>query len=320
MPQPTPSDVHVNRPLTNISVAYLQKMDEFVSNKVFPAIPVQKKSDSYFIYDREAWFRTDAQKRGLSMESAGSGYTLSQDTYFAEVQALHKDIDDQLRGNADQPLNMDADATEFVTRSLVLRREKDFAAKYFTTGLWIGSSTGTDIVPGTLWDVAGSTPIVDIRNEMVAQKKITGYKPNCLLLADDVWAKLQDNADFLDRITITKDKIVTTSLLAALLELDKVMVASVVENTAAEGQTMVGSYLYTKDALLCYAAPRPSLMQPSAGYTFNWTGYLGASAEGTRMKRMRLDWLNSDRIEGEIAYDQKVVAADMGCFFNNVIS
>lgn len=321
MPQPTPSDVHVNRPLTNISVAFLQSMEDFIADKVFPNIPVPKQSDRYFEYPKQQWFRTDAQERGLSQESAGSGYEIDNTpNYFAKVQALHKDIDDQLRGNTDQPINLDSDATEFVTRGLALRREKDWASKYFITGLWTGSSTGTDITPSTLWDVSGSTPITDIRSEMAAMKKKTGFRPNKLVLADDVWTILQDNADFLDRIAITQRKIVSKELLAAVLDLEEVMVASVVEDTANEGATSAMDWVYSKQAGLYYAAPRPSLLQPSAGYTFSWTGYLGASSMGTRIKRMRIDMINSDRIEGEMAYDQKVVAADLGVFFDGVIS
>lgn len=321
MPQPTPGDVHVNRPLTNISVAYLQDMNDFIAAKVFPNVPVTKQSDRYFEYERDQWFRTDAKPRGLSQESAGSGFDIDNTpNYFCIVQALHKDIDDQLRANSDQPLNLDSDSTEFVTHGMALRREKDWAAKYFTTGLWTGSSTGTDIVPGTLWDAAGSTPITDIRTEIGAMKKKTGRRPNKLVLAEDVWLKLQDNADFLDRIAVTQRKIVTTELLAAVLDIGEVLVAGAVENTAKEGATLAMDWLYSKDAALYYAAPRPSIMQPTAGYTFSWKGYLGASNQGTRMKRFRIDKINSDRIEGEMAYDQKVVATDLGAFFNNVIS
>jgi hypothetical protein len=145
-------------------------MQEFIAHKVFPNVPVSKQSDQYFVYPKDQWFRTDAQVRGVSQESAGSGYGLTTDTYYAKVQALHKDVDDQIRANADAPINLDAEATEFVTRQLALRREKDWASAYFTTSLWTGSSTGGDITPSTKWDASGSTPITDIRTQIGAQK------------------------------------------------------------------------------------------------------------------------------------------------------
>ncbi|NIQ91028.1 MAG: hypothetical protein GWM98_04765 [Nitrospinaceae bacterium] len=320
MPQPTSSDVHVNAPLTNISVAYLQDQTEFIADKVFPNVPVPKRSDSYFEYQKGDWFRSEAKYRAPGTESAGSGYELSTATYDCKVQALHKDVDDQIRANADAPLNMDADAAEYVTRGLLLKKELDWASNYFTTGVWTGGTGGTDITPNPKWDADDSTPIADIRKEMQAVKVNTGRKPNKLILGEDVWAVLQDHPDFLERITITKDKIITTSLLAAVLELEEVLIAGAVQNTANEGASDSMSYVYTKDALLVYAAPRPSLMQPSGGYTFSWTGYLGASQQGLRISRFRMDHLRSDRIEGEMAYDMKLVGAQLGCFFDATIS
>lgn len=319
--QPTPSDVHVNAPLTNISVAFLQDQKDFIASKVFPNVPVMKQSDRYFEYDKSNWFRSEAKVRGLSQESAGSGFDIDNTpSYNALVKALHKDVDDQLRANADAPLNMDRDASEFVTRGLLLKREKDWATKYFIDSLWTGSTTGGDITPSTLWDASGSTPIADIRAQMTAMKKKTAFRPNKLILAEDVWTALQDNADFLDRIAITQRKIVTTELLASVLGIEEVLVAGAVENTAVEGAADAMAFMFTKDALLVYAAPRPSIMHPSAGYTFSWTGYLGASAEGLRILRFRIEHLKSDRVEGEMAYDQKVVAADLGAFFDGTIS
>jgi hypothetical protein len=313
---PTPSDVHVNAPLTNLSIAYLQDQNEFVSDKVFPNLPVQKQSDRYYTYPKGQWFRSDAQERGLSQESAGTGYDVDNTpTYDAHVFALHKDIDDQLRANADSPLNLDAEATEIVTRGLLLKREKDFASKFFTTGVWSTEST-----PGTKWNASGSTPIKTIREKIAAIKAATAIRPNTLLLAEDAWVALQDNADFLDRITITKDKIVTVDLLASILGLERVMIAAAVENTAKEGVTPAMSHVFTDAALLAYAAPRPGLMTPSAGLTFSWANYLGAGANGLRILRFRIDQLRSDRIEGEMAYDQKVVATDLGHFFYNVLA
>lgn len=321
MPQPTPSDVHVNRPLTTVSIAFLQDQKEFIADRVFPNVPVKNQSDRYFLFEKGNWFRTEAKKRAPSTESAGSGFDIDNTpNYFADVQALHKDIDDQLRSNQDAPLNLDSAATEFVTRGLMLRREKDWASKYFTTSTWTGSSTGGDITPTTLWDAAGSTPIEDIRNELIAVKKNTGFRPNKFVMGEEVWQILQDHPDLLERIKYTQKGIVTTDLLASVLEIDEVLIGGAIENTAEEKDTDALSFIFGKNALLVYAAPRPSLMLPSGGYTFSWTGYLGAAPMGQRILRFRMQHLRSDRIEGEMAYDQKLVAAECGAFFTGVVS
>lgn len=316
--QPTVSDAHVNAPLTNISVAFLSNLDDFIATQVFPVVSVQKQSDVYFEFPRGQWFRTEAAIRGVSQESAGGGFDLTTSSYRADVRALHKDLDDMLLANMDAPLDLDTAAVEYVTRGLMLRREKDFVDNFFTTSVWTGSSTGGDITPGTLWDVGGSTPIVDIRTEITSIKRKTGLRPNAFTMSGEVWDVLQDNADFTSRIATTRDQIVTTQLLANVLGVEKVLIADSVENTADEGATDSFSFVAGKNALLTYSPATPSLMTPSAGYHFSWDGYL--AQQGMRMMRFREEKLRSARVEGELAYDQHVVAADLGAFFSAVIS
>jgi hypothetical protein len=321
MPQPTRSDVHVNAPLTTISVAFLQDLEGFVSRKAFPEVPVKKQADRYYVYDKKQWFRSDAKVRAPGTESAGSGWTVDNTpNYFCEVRAVHKDVDDQIRTNADAAIDPDRDATEFVTRDMELEKELDWASTYFTTGIWTGSTTGTDITPSTLWDAANSTPIEDMRAEIRSVQSKTGYKANKLVLAPDVWDVLQDHPDFLDRIKYTEKGIVTTDLLAAVLGLKEVLVAEAIQDAADEGVTENLGFVFSKSALLVYAAPRPGLLTPTAGYTFAWTGMFGSNAAGMRIKRFRIEKISSDRVEGENAYDHKLVAPECGAFLLNVIS
>ena len=67
---------------------------------MFPNIPVLKQADRYFEYDRSDFWRNTFGKRAPATESKGSGWKLRNDqTYFCDVWALHKDIDDQIRAN-----------------------------------------------------------------------------------------------------------------------------------------------------------------------------------------------------------------------------
>ena len=149
MPQPNINSVHVDAILTNISVAYLQNQDNFIADKVFPVIPVDKKSDKYFTYTKNDWFRDEAQRRAPGTESAGGGYNLSTGTYSADVWAFHKDVDDQTVANADAPLNPLREATEFVTRRLMLRRELQWVSDFFGTGVWADDVTGVSGAPSS---------------------------------------------------------------------------------------------------------------------------------------------------------------------------
>src|SRR5258706_7929665 len=124
MAEPTLTQVHVNRPLTNISQAYMQDSTDYIADKIFPIVPVQKQSDRYFVYTKGDWFRDETQVRAPATESAGGGYGLDNTpSYYAPLYAFHKDVDPQVRANSDVPLNADRDATLFITHRMLLKRE-----------------------------------------------------------------------------------------------------------------------------------------------------------------------------------------------------
>ncbi len=325
MSNPTLGAVHVNSPLTNMSVAYAQKADLFIADKVFPIVPVSKQSDLYFTYDKDDFRRSEAQLRAPGAESAGSGYALdSTGNYFCSVKAIHKDIDDQIRANADAVLNMDKDATEYITQQLLLKREIDWASAFFGAGIWTGGlqAAGTygDLAGGvdfTQWSNAASTPCADIQKQMNSVMQITGYKPNTLVLGTTAYSTIINSDDVVDRIKYTQRGVLGKELLASVLGVDKVHVCHAGQNTAVAGAAAVNAFICSDDdALLCYSAPAPSLMSASAGYTFTWSGYTG-SQDGWRISRFRMEHLRADRVEGELAYDQKLISGDLGARFAN---
>ena len=111
----------------------------------------------------------------------------------------------------------------------------------------------------------------------------------------------------------------TEELLASLLGVDKYLVARATEDEAEEGQTESMDFVFGDEgALLVHAAPNPGILTPSAGYIFNWTGLFGAQG-GMRTKRFRMEELESDRVEGEMAWDMKLVAPELGVFFSDVL-
>lgn len=324
MASPTAADLHINRPLSNISVAFMQSQSEFIADRVFPNVPVDHKSDSYYIYARSSWNRPQAEPRARATESAGGGWEVSTDTYNAERYAFHKDIDDQDRANQDAQFNLDREATEFVTRQLLLTREKIFVDTFFKASVWDADLTGVASNPSTnqflQWDQAGSSPVEDIKNAILDQTELTGFRPNTLVLGPRVLRVLEDHPDIIDRIKYTERAIVSTDLIASLVGVDRVLVPHPIQNTAKEGVTESNAFFYGKAALLAYASPSAGLLTPSAGYTFNWRRFLGTGALTAITRRFRMPEITSDRIEAEMFFDMKVVAPEMGTFFGSAIS
>jgi hypothetical protein len=300
-------------------VAYIQSQTNFVANQVFPQIPVEKQSDKYFVYTKGDWFRDEAQVRAPASPSAGSGYTLSTSTYSTLVYAFHKDVDDQTRANADSPLAPDRDATAFITQRMLLRQEVQWASDFFTTGVW-----GTDVVGGTdftKWSsYAASDPIEDVEAGKQVILDSTGMMPNTLVLGYAVYRQLRNHPDIIDRIKYTSSNTVDTATIARLLGIDRVLVARGVKNSAVEGATVSMGSILGKNAFLSHVAPSPGILTPSAGYTFTWRGVSDGMGANVGISRFRMPELRADRIESQMAWDNKVIGTDLGYFFSAAVA
>ena len=323
MHQPSRGDVHSDAVLTNVSVAYMQKAENFIATRVFPVIPVSKQSDIYYTYPKSAWFRDEVETRADGTESAGSGYSVSTDSYACEVRAFHKDIGPQAMANQDNPINLETEAAEFVSMKMLLNYELQWVSDYFGTSIW-----GTDVVGGTdftAWDdYTGSDPIDDVEEGKETVLGNTGFEPNTLVLGYQVFRKLKRHPDIIDLLKYTTSENITAEILARVLEVDRIFVAKSIYTTDEEGTaegSVSYSFMHGKHALLCYVPPTAGLMTPSAGYTFQWTGVSGGLGVGVGLTREEIPLTRGAiRVEAESAWDGKVVATDLGYFFSGAVS
>ena len=153
---PTPGDVHVNAPLTGMSLLMAQSMADFVADRAAPNIPSDKQSNVFYKFTKDYWFRDSLVKRGPGAAAEELGYGVATDSFFCDVWAGKKPIADQVRSNEDMPLNSDRNAVQFVTQLERIRREKSFASAFLTTGVWTTDLAGgngsilskTGIFPG----------------------------------------------------------------------------------------------------------------------------------------------------------------------------
>jgi len=331
MPNPTISQLHVDRPLTNVSIAYTQARN-FAARSVFPAIAVTNQSNQYFVYDKADWLRPMAEKRAPGAEAPVAGWNISPASYLCERYSLAHDINDPERANVDPAINLDVDATEFVTENVNLTIENQWASEFFTTGVWSGASASTDMTgqaaPASTtsnfkqWNNVDSTPIEDMRGEARELEENSGYYPNKLVLGPRVWDVLVDHPDVLDRVKfVGGGGVVSEAAFAQMLNLpaNAVVVLRATKNTGKEGGTASYSFIAGKQALLTYAQPNPGLKKPTGGYAFVWTG-AGVPLQGLSISRIRLDRNESDRITGETWVDFVKVAGTLGAFFATAVA
>lgn len=331
----TPSAVHIDAPLTNLTIAFLQDANGFIADRVFPKVSVAKKTDKYYIYNRADFNRTgQVQPRAPRTQAPRVGMTLSTDTYSADVYSLATDFDFQTLANEDAALDIRAAGAQMLTHQLLIDREIKWANTYFAGGVWgtdwdgvASSPSATQVIQWS--DYTNSTPIADVTKIMrTVQLKSGGFKPNVMVVGKEVRDVLVNHPTILARLnggaTVTNTALVTDAKLAEIFGVEEFMVMETVKNTAAEGLTESNSFIGGKLAGFYYRPRSSGLMIPSAGYTFTWDELENASGHGIAIKSYRGDYLAIDGIaevlEANMAYDHKVVSADLGAVIDSVIA
>lgn len=315
--QPTASDLHIDRLLTNISIAYENKT--YIADQIFPMVKVMKQSDRIPLYNQSFWFRDDPRVRAPGQKSIRGGFEVDNTAiYFADRFSRGFEIPDEVRRNADLPYNLDRDGTRFVTDRMMMRREVAFATDFFALGKWTTDKTGA--VDFTKWsDFGGSTPVTDVDNFKDAVEALSAQEPNYFTMGKQVWVIVKNHPTLIDRIKYTQRAQLTTELVASLLEFEKFLVGRSIQTTDAEG-TAEASVTYTriwgKNALMLYVPPAPSLLTPAAGYTFVWQVVPNALQY---IKRMRDEEREIDVIESNSWFDQKITSARSGLFMSAVV-
>lgn len=330
---PTAGDVHVNRPLTNFSQMYLQREEYFVAMDAWPNMPSMMQSDLYYEFDRGDFYRDEAEERADGTETQGAGFRLSTQPYFTRVYGFHKDVTDRQRANQDAPVRLDQSATRFVSHKLLIRRERQMRDGLFNTTAspWFNGTSAAvaaGTTPSPLWSAATGDPIVDIRTAIRSVHQITGYRPNRMLIGRQAYDTLMDNDSILARITggstTNMPAMVMRQLLAALFELESIHVMDSVINTGPkDASTTLNSqesnaFIGGDNALIYYAPDSVGLEEPTAAVQFSWTGLLGSTANGMRIKRFRMENLEADRIEGQMAFDFRLTSAALGFLYAGV--
>lgn len=332
MPLLTPSSVHIDQPLTNLTLAYAQSQENFIADKVFPIVGVDKQSDKYYKYDRANMNRTgDVQKLAPRTEVNRIGMSISDDSYFAEVYGLGMDFDEQTLANEDEALEMRRAGSETLAMRLMIHREEQFASKFFVDNVWGTNYDGASSTSGTnllYWDDANSTPIENVTTlRRVMQLKSGGFKPNTMIVGKEVRDDLIHNAKILNRLnggaTVTNTALITDAKLAEIFEVENFYVMEAVKNDSAEGVAESNSFIGGKHALLCYVAPNAGRMTPAAGLTFAWNSIPGANNLGISVESFSDDALKrqqiAEMIQVKMSYEMKLVGADLGVFIKDIV-
>ena len=313
--EPTLGDVHVDSALTDYSLAYYNARQP-IGTRVFPTQGVPNKSNKFHVFDKASALRSHAEVRTPGTESAGRTITMSTDNYDADVWAIHFDVDEQIRANADPAADPEKAGALQTVQDITIRMDQEFATAAFSTAIWATESTAT-------WNTSTGDPLGDLQTAKRTVLLNTGFMPNTLVLGADAWLLgLMVSTQIRNLLPDSQGGLVTEGFVANTFGFDNVYVAESIRNTATEDSTGDPAMAFNlgDHALVAYVDPNPSPFTPTAGRTFVWSGLVG-SESGIRTKRLDMPWIGAvPRIETDAAFDFKVVGSDLGFLITDTVS
>lgn len=314
----TGRDVHVNRALANVAIAY--KPEGMIADMLAPIVPVQKQSDAYTIWSRAEVYKVEEDQRGPGGITNKVSRSATSATYFCRNYALGDTIPQEDIDNADAGwiITERNSRVEYIMDKLHLGWEKRVGLQ-MTSGTNVGSYTAV----ASAWTdhtAGNSDPIGDINTRLQSMQDATGVRPNRIVMGHQLWRHFREHADVIDRIygnagTQPNARLVTARNAAALFEVDEFLIGGAYYNAADEGQSASLTAIWADHVLVYYAPMTPQKNKPSFMYTFRWTKGMPMQAYNYYDQTRK-----SDIIEAGYYQDEKITASDLAQLLTNCTS
>jgi len=297
MPMGT-GNFHISKALSNVATKYVNS--EMIADKVFKTMKVKNETDLYYIWKRDFRLPQSGRANGAPANQENWGVTTS--SYTCSEQALAETLTDRDMQNTDSGIQLQADTVEFLTDKLLMTKEKMLADLLFTT---TASGNNVTLTTATSWayNTTTSSPIQDINSATSVVRIASGVEPNKLVMGDEVYIKLRNNQNVYERIKYTERAILTKELLAALFDIDEVIVGKAIYDSAQESiPTAIESItsMWGNAAWLGYINPSSGRKALTAGLTLESRGF--------QVKSWREEKLAGNVYEVGQIYTHKLVA------------
>ena len=239
-----------------------------LAERLAPTTPVPGASGQFKKFDDKNSFRRPKTARAFGGDPELLAFGASDDTYSCKPQALEVRVDlaeDQAAGNAGGDVQVQL-LDQGKIRALINQQALGHVGDVVDAVI-----AGTTATAGLgNWDSPDIDPIDQLDQELLALSLACGSTSNIKLTMDVAsWNLLRNNPNVKKRTSFTQVANLTAAQLAQILIFPvDLMVANIVNDTAALGQTASKSRIMSGTALLHYSVPGATLYDPSAFKSF----------------------------------------------------
>lgn len=302
-------------PLANVSIAY--RNHDYIADRVFPIIDGADPRGKITKYHRGDFFRDEAGIRAPGADAARGKPGIGSVSIATDEYAFASEVTDEDRRFAKSQnapaLKPDQDAIELSADKIDLKKER-LVAGLITGGTWCDGNSGGVDAEG-LWSPVGSTNtfLVDIATGSKAIKAAIGRPPNGLVIDYATYMALKECEAILDKIKYTQRGVLTKELLAAICDLDEVMVGSAIYSSAEEtaaGDDFTAVDIWTVNATkgMGFLYYKPKKM----GLKVQCAGLQVRTAYENGMARRTTTWREASKHQDvyEVAEESDIVQVD----------
>lgn len=310
---PEPRELHVDSVLTNMSVRY--RNEAMIWPLLMPIVKVSKRSDIFFRYVKEDSFRLVDDKIGPKSLPNEVDWGTQEDNYSVRDHALGDWLPQETIDNADNPLQPETDTNDFVNLLLDLVQEQRVSGIVFNPASY---PTGNKVtLSGTSqWGQSADDPVGNILDAVEG----CFIRANTVVMGADAWKVYRKLPEVLDavkgstRYQGSPGGLATVQECAGLFEVDNWIIGRGRYIATKEGQTASYSRLWGKHCSALYVEKNPGVKTVTFGVTF-----------AEMLRETQRDFDKKRGVKGahyiKVAWnsDEKIIASDLGYFFENVV-
>lgn len=298
--------------LTAVAIAY--KNSDLIADAVAPRVPVGVKNFKYTKWTKEEPFtipETRVGRKGKPNEVEFTGVEVPDTCQdYGLDSAVPQDDIDQAAPN----YNPVSAAVEGVSKLIALDREVRVAGIAFDSAQYATANKVTLSGTSQWSDFTNSDPIANVLTGLDA----CIMRPNVMVLGQAVYTKIIQHPKIVKAMfgNAGDSGIASRKFLAALFEMDEVLVGNGWYNTAVRGQTATYARIWGKHAALLRREKNPTKTDASA---FMWTAQFGTRLAGS-MPDASVSVRGGQRARVWESVKEVVSANDLGYMIINAVA
>lgn len=238
----------------------------FISELVLPPVYVMQKTGKLGTYGNGHLRLESTLGGGRGAFRRVDAVTRSSQTYDVEVHGLEGMVTPDDYANVEEPFNAEEDEMIALTTLLYIKKEYALASAITSTGTITQNTTLAGIDQYN--DYANSDPLDDALTAAATIRDAIGLPPNVAMMDWKVYKTLRYHPAFLKQLGYSEARPggLSGEELARAMDVERVLIANCVYNSAAEGQADVIAPIWGKDIVYAYCPATAAKNQMSLGY------------------------------------------------------